>query len=524
MIKAKAARADRGPMQAFFTTSDVKPNQKETVGVLKFFTGLKPTCHLQLRIGLDCLGYCQRNGVPTTFSQEWSLVKSQADGIMVKTLSRALRADGMDVKTFLHLHAKVLRTLFPSAEFDTVMNHKGDMLLVKDSISKLYCFSDLGHQLFGSIVSRLVNEDVAKIIRTHVEALKTKLITEKVLAAQKSKCLAECNRLPSITSLKANRTVSYTYGVHNTLEREVSSLVDEVSWKFACLWKGFGVASGKIKTFGFEEIVCAKISAPGSGSVDDDLCASTKVARAALVQAVENAKLDNQNDLVAFVTSRSAAWVTTDRDFGVEISILKALGGNVGKRLLSEHMRAAIVHQQPSDSLATFQLLTTKPVYKLADKASQVQFDLMHKIIGRIVDGRAPEIDDCAQKADMLKELLLLLPGYLQHEVAKSGGGTETVTGSKALSAMYDTMKTKVDNGRASMQDVEPFVVYAYLATKEDQQKYKAMVDVVKAKIGAVGGTKRARGSRGSSSDAAAAASSNAAADAAVQSAMAMFS
>ena len=89
------------------------------------------------------------------------------------------------------------------------------------------------------------------------------------------------------------------------------------------------------------------------------------------------------------------------------------------------------------------------------------------------------------------------------------------------MAVLYPTVKTKVDNGKGTMQDIEPFVVYSYLAEASDQLKYKAIVDVVRARIGAVGGGRRVRAKGGASSSAAAA--DNTAADAAVQSAMQMF-
>jgi hypothetical protein len=121
----------------------------------------------------------------------------------------------------------------------------------------------------------------------------------------------------------------------------------------------------------------------------------------------------------------------------------------------------------------------------------------------------------------MIRELLLLIPDFLKVESPKEGGGKETVTGAKALQVLYTEVQGKVNDNKATMQDLEPFVVYSYLAVPEDQTKYRAMVEVVKARVGAVGAPRRAR-ARGAGA-AAAAAASNTAADAAVQSAMDMF-
>ena len=153
--------------------------------------------------------------------------------------------------------------------------------------------------------------------------------------------------MPGVTALKACVAVKYRHGVRNTLEREVPSVADEVAWKFARVWEAIAVDNGKINVHEFEEAVCPTVKALGAVSVADDLCASTMVARAALVQALGNVKLDGQADLVPLVMSRSNAWLRTDRDFGVEIATMWCLGGNVCKAISKATMRVRVVGAAP---------------------------------------------------------------------------------------------------------------------------------------------------------------------------------
>ena len=79
---------------------------------------------------------------------------------------------------------------------------------------------------------------------------------------------------------------------------------------------------------------------------------------------------------------------------------------------------------------------------------------------------------------------------------------------------------TSSPNARMFRHVSDLFVVYSYLAVPEERSRYSAMVEVVKAKLGAVGAPRKSRakgtGTASSSVD-------TTAADAAVQSAMDMF-
>ena len=197
---------------------------------------------------------------------------------------------------------------------------------------------------------------------------------------------------------------------------------------------------------------------------------------------------------------------------------MACVGGDAGKqRLKAKMLECMQPPETPSQTLTEFQLLLKTDEYKFSDRATQAKFDTMRKIIGRIVDQRPPEAQD-ASEDDMLKDLVALIPSYLAVDMGQ-GDNKKTVHGAAALAYIYSQVKKKADDGTASFNDVAPFAVYLYLASKGEQAKYRAMVDSVVAKC-ADFDTKRPSKKAKSASSSGLVASER---DAAVKSAMAMF-
>merc|ERR1712060_254214 len=129
--------------------------------------------------------------------------------------------------------------------------------------------------------------------------------------------------------------------------------------------------------------------------------------------------------------------------------------------------------------------------FKLADTTSQGKFHTFLRILGRIVDGRTPEVADAATDP-MLRIAVARLPRFVCHAAATSANAEPKYSyGSAALKLLYPTAKAKADQGSAVWDDVALFSTWSYLAAEYDRKLYIAMTESVKDAVGALAMPKR---------------------------------
>jgi hypothetical protein len=244
-----------------------------------------------------------------------------------------------------------------------------------------------------------------------------------------------------------------------------------------------------------EDLVVPNPATSDTGVVDPAIVSAASIARATVQTSIETTAPENGEQLKQVVQERKQGWMGFDREFGVELALLQSVFGDGAKTRLKQKLLDAMWSQaspkKPSESLQILEKALHTAEYKLASESYQGKFKTMVTILGRIVDGRPPCCETSA-KDDMLKDVVVKLPFFVEHQQAASASGeAETVWGAAALILKYDEVKTKCDAGTASMDDVTPFHVFGYLAKPEDQPRYAAMVDAVREKLGTLGARRR---------------------------------
>ena len=121
--------------------------------------------------------------------------------------------------------------------------------------------------------------------------------------------------------------------------------------------------------------------------------------------------------------------MSLERGFGVELAILaQVCGAGAEERLKRKILSVMSSVETPRPASETLQLLqtaTTSDEYLMAGSAAHGKFNTWQKVMGRIVDMRALELED-VQQDDMLKEAVARLHVHVFHEVigsSQEGGG-----------------------------------------------------------------------------------------------------
>ena len=227
-----------------------------------------------------------------------------------------------------------------------------------------------------------------------------------------------------------------------------------------------------------EDLVVPNPATNDTGVVDTAIIAAASIARATVQTSIATSAPENGEQLKQVVQERQLGWLGLDREFVVELALLQSVFGGGAKTRLKQKLLEAMWSQAapktPSESLPILERALHAAEYKPASESYQGKFTTLVTILGRIVYGRPPCCETAAMD-DRLKDAVLKLPFFVEHQqAASSSGEARTVWGAAALILKYDGVKDKCDAGSASMEDVTPFHVFGYLAKPEDQPKYAA--------------------------------------------------
>jgi hypothetical protein len=151
MIAGKRQHPERTGLQSFFVSSATPPNQMEAVGVFKYFLGLKPTCQQQTSLGTDFLRWVARLGVDRLFPEEWALLKTAADRLLLQAWKRARDEEKMEAQTFTQLHIRIFKTIIPEKALDMILACKGEWATVSEALHAVVGSSDIGLSLSASL-------------------------------------------------------------------------------------------------------------------------------------------------------------------------------------------------------------------------------------------------------------------------------------------------------------------------------------------------------------------------------------
>ncbi|CAK0836512.1 unnamed protein product [Prorocentrum cordatum] len=218
------------------------------------------------------------------------------------------------------------------------------------------------------------------------------------------------------------------------------------------------------------------------------------VARESASASIISAGISDGEALAGFVKDQDRAWIEQEPAFGVEIALLLHITGEgAGLRLkqaMAKAMPSTSAAVTPEQTLQELDKLRQSDTFKLANSTQQGKFLTVHRIIGRIVEGAAPNVAT-AGKDEMLSDVVALIPNFVrQVKPAAEGNPKATAFGAEALALMYPDVKKKAGAGNATLKDVKPFRIYGYLCAPEVRATYDAMVSDVDKKLGSASSAK----------------------------------
>ena len=208
--------------------------------------------------------------------------------------------------------------------------------------------------------------------------------------------------MPGADFLPRKREVELKYR-NQDLTVRLDSLGEEVDLKFAAVVKGLAVQQGKLGKMWCEDLLVsdAEGACPLKAKIHPELLKEAKAARHLAGNMVADASVSTADVLVKLFAQKSPALMLMDPNFKVELALLNLLtsGGSHGQ------LNKSILQCLPTKSnlisaeCAAQRLnnLTTGALYKLSSRACQEQLKLTLELVGAIVQGRVPQVDEAAR-------------------------------------------------------------------------------------------------------------------------------
>jgi hypothetical protein len=174
------------------------------------------------------------------------------DRLLCQAWKKARDVDKMGAETFCQLHGKILELILPADALRQLLGCEGGWLKVESHLHSVVSSSDLGMMLFGFALGRILSKTMHGHIAVRLDAFSAQDIDEGSVALFKSQVVTIIEAIPNISMLPKLRTVEgYYRGV--VLQRNVSSILEEVNFKRACRWRGLAVHQNVLEEFIYED-------------------------------------------------------------------------------------------------------------------------------------------------------------------------------------------------------------------------------------------------------------------------------
>ena len=217
-----------------------------------------------------------------------------------------------------------------------------------------------------------------------------------------------------------------------------------------------------------EDLVCPKPTTHGLANISEDMCMAAKTARTTCNEKFDTGDVQSSDQVTATLKTHLPSLTSIDRTFDVEDSIMRAVTGTMAERRLIEAMRDCMPTmengREPAAALQKIAELSTKPVFKYSTRSVQGKLITIQKALGRIVDGRAPDMTDICKDPD-LRDVASLFQFFVRvHHAHPSGSGPgKTIAGRQALAHLYHSIKSKIDDPAVKRSTLGPLKIYGYL-------------------------------------------------------------
>jgi hypothetical protein len=200
------------------------------------------------------------------------------------------------------------------------------------------------------------------------------------------------------------------------------------------------------------------------GAVSPDLVLGAEQARILFSAKFRELGASSGDMALQLIRTTEIEMKSLDADWGFEMCLVTSLCGEKSEDRLIANMLAHFPEQgKPlvtvETTISDISRMPQQDVFRLASISAQNKHTLCLKMLGRLIDGRAPDFATVEGDKSMLK-IVLGLENFVQHEVAASSTAAgKCLYGAAALSATFaKTMElSSTDNVDKELEQLNAF-------------------------------------------------------------------
>jgi hypothetical protein len=234
----------------------------------------------------------------------------------------------------------------------------------------------------------------------------------------------------------------------------------------------------------FQDLVAPKPKIDGKGIVDRDLAVPAKVARAACAKVIKDAGCETGDTVLATFKHSTPQFFVMDPDFGVEVALVSYLcGPGSEQRLMSQLlllMPSAASSQTVEAVLQAVNLMSTHDIFKMATRPAQAKHAFVVKVLGRILDNRAPDLSGINDDR-FLQIFRTRLPFFIRFDFPGSSAKAppKSLFGKEAMSALIEGALKKHGEGGCTAKDIAFLTPWRFLIGDTDLDKADQLLKAV---------------------------------------------
>ena len=466
------------------------PNITELVGILMFALGsLNVRNDKQRSHCLDAVRFLARHKVDEQFPKVFSVVRPWVDDVLAFVYCKG-KATKVKPSAFLKVHADICCLVLPMVAVNHV-SQLGDaeFASASEKLIEIVTASELGAAMFGNAMTNVAGQVVENMIQIAFEKwLPNVRVDDAAVATMTQELVAEIEGHAVRKFLAQSRVISFTYrGVQ--FERRVGSIVAHVSLSVAAHWKGLAVDAGLLEPLWIETLLAFPPPKPNPPTIAESLCLAASMARKSCKEVVAEYGAVTSDVLKELAALRSADFVSLDRDFHVECSVILAVSGaKSGERLISEVGKLLPTENRagmPETALVNVERLLDKDIFGLATSTAKGQVHVLMKMLSRLVGSKVPDFSVAKDDATLV-EFSNQFQFFLRR-TTNEDGGNKVVTGKDALQILVAEARVSQADGSLKSPEINQILAYSWLLDTESKAEVKAMAEAIDRKIASKG-------------------------------------
>ena len=466
ILKAKKSTPQRNALLHWLAITEKIPNQKSLIGLCRFSLELKPwTSSGQLELLAAVMDFFVRARATAQYPVEMQIMKSSFDKTL-EFLWMAARREGIQPVEWFQLQKKRCGLVVNLELWEKLLAARGSWGDHEDLVAVVVADSGLARQMFGSLLQKVANAKLSKVVAAFVNTLRDEHIATELVSATKTKIHEELSKIAKSEDWPPRREIAVTYRGSKVVMR-VSSVGQEIDYAMAALMKSLAVEQKQL-----EELFCETDLIPtgvrtGKGKVDSVLLEGAKVARRLAKEQLVGETNQGAAAIRAFLAQREPALSTVDSSFAVEVAFFTGLADSAGAQKMHELVLETL--PKPGD-------LKGSPAATI-DKLKHILDGALAKFVSTNILG---ETRACLEMVEAVSlghavpvskgggSILTQLIATLPNLVVYTPGKCKPLQGKAALEAMIADCSAGMHKEKdMPLKLLQPLIVFAYMLDAE---------------------------------------------------------